>query len=205
MFQNGMTIGALILAAGKSRRMGKPKAIVPFGEHPFLLALWHTIQEAGIEHILAVLGHQASEIISQLNLHSKQYVINHHYERGQFSSFQTGVLALAHKCDGIMLCLVDQPQISREVFLQLICKFVAAPERIVIPVCQGKRGHPVVFPRRLFDTILQAPPACKTSEVVHVHEDWISEVQVDDERILWNLNTQADLDALWKRFPDHSI
>lgn len=184
---------AIILAAGESRRMGEPKAIVRFGEKTFLENILDNLTAAGIPQQLIVLGCDRKRIVRVLRLSPQQYVENRRYRSGQFSSFQTAIRSLPAEAGGAMLCLVDQPQIRVETLKRLQLAFRATPENIIIPVFAGKRGHPTIFPQWLFADILEAPPQTTAREIIHAREQHVREVAVPDESILWNINTPGDL------------
>ena len=189
-------ISAIILAAGESTRMGEPKPLVKFGQHSFLEAILQNFRNAGIEDVLIVLGHESERIIEELKLPVDNYTINKNYQLGQFSSVQQGVKNLNSKCTGAFLALVDQPQISTKVLINICKVFEENANKIVIPTFRGKRGHPPVLPKWLFHEILTANPTQKTSEIIRNHPHKVCELKIDDESILWNMNTKQDLEKI---------
>ncbi len=195
-------IAVIILAAGASTRMGMPKALVKFKAKTFLETVVENFQKAGIEKLVVVLGHAAEQIATELNLPADMYVLNKTYRLGQFSSFQAGVKALGPNIEGTFLALVDQPQIGTNVIKKIRNVFVENPEKIIIPTHQGKRGHPPIFPKTLFQDILLAPTSQTAANIIHKNEDRVLEVEMDDETILWNINTRQDLLEVQKRFGD---
>src|SRR5690348_9511499 len=109
-------ITGLILAAGESSRMGRDKALLPYGGSTFLEHIVGTLHGAGIEHVTVVLGHHASEIQSGVNLHRAQVVLNQNYRQGQTSSLQAGLRSIDQEVvQAVILCLVDHPLVSVEV------------------------------------------------------------------------------------------
>jgi len=195
-----MRIAAIILAAGESVRMGEPKALARYGAETFLHTIVRNLKTAAVHEIVIVLGHDAQTVAAVLHLLPEQYVINTSYRSGQFSSFQTGVRQVAEGTQGVFLCLVDQPQIPATVLQQVKTTFLSRPGSIVIPTFRGKRGHPPIFPRRLFSEIIGAPTGITAKTLMEKHADTIVEVEVDDEAILWNLNTKADLARARRHF-----
>ena len=190
-------ISVIILAAGKSTRMREPKPLVRFGKLTFLETILQNFKNAGIEDISIVLGHKADQIAKELNLSPNDFTINKDYQFGQFSSVQTGVKNLQPNCTGVFLTLVDQPQIGSNILAKLRKNFEENPDKIVIPTFKGKRGHPPVLPKWLFPEILTANSSTqKTSAIIHSHPDKIYELEINDESILWNINTKEDLKKL---------
>ncbi|MFQ5823932.1 MAG: NTP transferase domain-containing protein [bacterium] len=192
-------ISAIILAAGASTRMGKPKALVKFKEKTFLETVIDNFQKAGIEKIIVVLGHAVEEIATKLKLPSDLYVLNEKYTLGQFSSFQTGVKYLEPDIAGTFLALVDQPQIGETVLTKLLNAFVGNSNKIIIPTYQGKRGHPPIFPKTLFHEILSSSSSQTAADLIRKNQDKVLEVKVKHECILWNINNKQDLHEVRKR------
>ncbi|MCH8956256.1 nucleotidyltransferase family protein [candidate division KSB1 bacterium] len=187
---------AIILAAGKSTRMGELKPLVQFGKQTFLETILQNFRNAGIEDVLIVLGYKAEQIAKELNLRPDDFTINKNYSLGQFSSVQAGVKNLKSNCTGVFLALVDQPQIGSDIIAKIRKNFEDNPDKIVIPTLKGKRGHPPVLPKWLFHEILTANPTLKTSAIIRNYAHKVSEVEIDDDSILWNMNTKQDLEKI---------
>lgn len=194
-----LKVSAIILAAGQSTRMGYPKALAQFDGRSFLRTVMMHFEQAGVKDLMVVLGHESGRITQELSLEETGFVINDNYEMGQFSSFQTGVRALPKDVTGVFLALVDQPQIGAEVIRTVRASFSAKPERIVLPTYRGRRGHPTLFPCRLFEEIRAAPPTISARDILAAHQGDILEVDVPDESILWNINTERDLKRIQHR------
>ena len=194
-----MKIAAIILAAGESRRMGEPKALARFGQQSFLEAIIASFQSAGLEDLAVVLGHDASNVLGKVQHLPVQFVINKDYPSGQFSSFQTGLAALPPIVDGAFLALVDQPQIGSHIISVIKEAFLANPQKIIIPTFNGRRGHPPIFPRSVFEEIVLAPDTETATKIVRSHPELIREIQVASESVLWNINTKEELAEVRRR------
>ncbi len=192
-------LAAIILAAGESRRMGEPKALARFGAKTFLETIVANFRDAGIEKLVVVLGHDAVNILEKVQPLPARFVINHNYSLGQFSSFQTGVAILPPETAGVFLALVDQPQIGAQVFSTIKDAFLSEPQKIVIPTFAGRRGHPTIFPRALFSEILAAPVTETAAKIIHSHAQLVQEIQIENESILWNINTHEELAEIRRR------
>ena len=189
-------ISAIILAAGKSTRMGKLKPLVRFSKQTFLETILQNFNNAGIKDVLIVLGHSADQIAKKLKLPPDNFTINKNYHFGQFSSVQAGMKNLKSTCTGVFLALVDQPQIGPDIIAKIRKVSEENSDKIVIPTLNGKRGHPPLLPKWLFHEILTANPTQKTSEIVRSHSDKVYELEIGDESILWNINTEQDLEKI---------
>ena len=183
---------AIVLAAGKSERMGRPKALLPFRGRTFLENILDAIARSSIQHSLVVVGHHREEIASRLHL--PNLIFNPDYEQGMITSFQTGIRALPADCTGALLFLVDHPLVDAETINVLVANFVAG--RILVPVFNGRRGHPVLFSAEILQEILVLPASQGANIVVRKDPGRIVEVPVDTPGILVDVDTPEDFERL---------
>jgi molybdenum cofactor cytidylyltransferase len=189
-------LAAAILAAGESRRMGFPKALMEVRGATFVENLLRATEHPRIELRRVVLGAGAAQIQAQLGLSDAQVVINPDWESGQLSSIQCAVRTfLPFDPEAIIICPVDHPLISARLVEQLIRASDSQRRAVTLPTYQGRRGHPVIFRRDLFDELLQASAGIGAREVVWAHPNDVAEVPVDEEGVVLNLN---DPEALAK-------
>ena len=182
-------IAGLILAAGESSRMGRDKALLTYRGQTFLETIVATLREAGIEHIAVVLGHDAEEIRTAVTLEDVEVVLNPNYRRGQTSSLQAGLRALAGpEPEALVLCLVDHPLVSPAAIRKLTAALLQPGVTAAIPTHQGQRGHPVVIARELFEELRCLPPELGANTVLRQHRETTRLVEVNDPGIL------ADID-----------
>ncbi|MFI5128296.1 MAG: NTP transferase domain-containing protein [Candidatus Acidiferrales bacterium] len=210
-------IAVVILSAGESRRMGQPKALLPFPEffasatgknedRPAARAdfasaqpktfLCHLIEvtrhpRAGILRV--VVGAHAAEIRAQAKLDADELVVNEEWQRGQLSSLQAAIRSLPEGATaGMLVCLVDHPLISAQLVSTLVETFDRDKNKIVIPTYRGRRGHPVIFPSALYAELLgvreDAPENIGARAVVRAHAADVVEVPVNEEGVVINLN-----------------
>jgi molybdenum cofactor cytidylyltransferase len=190
-------LAAVILAAGESRRMGTPKALLPFPakerkqEPPktFLEHLLEVSQDPRIGMNRVVLGAQAAEIQARVRLDPASIVVNADWAAGQLSSIQAAIRSLPRgSTDGMLLFLVDHPLISKELVGNLIEQFYASGQSIVLPTFRGQRGHPVIFASGLYDELLAAPVEKGARAVVWAHAAEVLEIPTEEEGVVLNLN-----------------
>jgi molybdenum cofactor cytidylyltransferase len=188
-------LAAVILSGGASRRMGTPKALLPYQGSTFLEHLLKVTDHPRIGRRRVVLGADAQEIAAGVKLLAEEVVINENWEAGQLSSIQCGLRSLPAETDGMLLCLIDHPLISRELVGSLVERFYLSGKSIVLPVHKGRRGHPVIFASRLYEELLSAPLETGARAVVWKHGEEVCEMETSEEGCVLNLN---DPDALGK-------
>lgn len=185
-------INAIVLAAGESTRMGKPKALLRFGDHTFLERIIAVLQDAGVDRITVVLGAEAEAIKKAVGLSDVDVVVNRDYRSGQLSSLLAGLDEVSPEAEAILLCLVDGPFITAEIVRQVIATFGGAKAPIVIPTFEGRRGHPSLFARSMFEALREAPRDEGARHVVYANEDKVIEVDIPDRGVVTGINTPED-------------
>jgi molybdenum cofactor cytidylyltransferase len=188
-------LAAVILSGGASSRMGSPKALLPFQGRPFLEHLLEVTSHRQIGARRVVLGAHAEPIAKAVNLKPDEIVINHEWEKGQLSSIQAALRSLPPGTDGILLCLIDHPLISSALVQELIELFYKTKSPIVLPVYEGRRGHPVIFSASLYEELLHAPLETGARAVVWAHKGEIAELRTNEEGCVLNLNDPETMNA----------
>jgi molybdenum cofactor cytidylyltransferase len=182
-------LAAAILAAGESRRMGRPKALVPFEGLTFVEHLLAATRHPRVGVVRVVLGANAESVAVELKLDTETIVVNEGWQQGQLSSIQAAIRSLPpDTTDGLILCPVDHPLVTLRLVSQLVAEFDAGKKLIVLPTHLGRRGHPVIFRASLYDELLSASPDVGAREVVWAHPDEIAEVVTDEAGVILNLN-----------------
>lgn len=182
-------LASVILSAGASSRMGKPKALIPYRESTFLEHLLAASQHPRVGVTRIVLGAGAEEIRTYAKLDHSLVIVNPDWEQGQLSSISAGIRSLAGtNTDGILLCLVDHPLVSARLIGTLIDKFYENRKLIALPTYNARRGHPAIFSSALYGELLSAPPDKGARAVVWAHAADILEVPTDEEGVVLNIN-----------------
>ena len=182
-------ICAIVLAAGKSERMGKPKALLPLRGKTFLENILAAISNSPVEETCVVVGHHRDEIEPHVKPPAR-LVFNPDYEQGMITSLQAGIRWLPSHTSGALLFLVDHPLVESETIKSLVRK--VGPDRIVLPTFQGRRGHPVLFGSAILEEILGLSASQGANIVVHKDPDRIVEVSVNSPGILVDVDTPED-------------
>ena len=168
--------------------MGSPKALLPYQGRPFLQHLLEVTRNPKIGVRRVVVGAHAGEIATAVNLPDDELVINPDWSRGQLTSIHAALRSLPAGTDGILLCLVDHPLISADLVNKLIAHFYESRAAIVVPVYQGRRGHPVIFSAQTYPELENAPAEVGARAVVWAHQKDVHEYITMEEGCVLNLN-----------------
>lgn len=193
-------IAAILLAAGESRRMGSPKALLTVENTTFLGRILETLATAPtpeIGTIRVVLGSRANDIReASASVFSRfasrvEVLENPMWRKGQVSSLRAGLEGLESTgAEGALVALVDHPFVTTATVAAIAAAWRAEPRRIVIPTFRGRRGHPVVFPRALWPELRTSPDQVGARAVVLAHHREILELPVEDEGIVKDIDTR---------------
>jgi molybdenum cofactor cytidylyltransferase len=189
-------LAALVLAAGASRRMGSPKALLRLQGRPFVRWVVDALEAAGAAPIVVVTRPELAAPIGDAIDGRALLAINPAAEEGMESTVHAGLTALPPDIAGVAVALVDQPQVSAATIRALHVAFRAHPGRIVLPRGKrGRRGHPVFFPAALIPELRKRHEQ-GLREVVWGEGDRVVEIEIDDPGCFANVNTPEDLASL---------
>ncbi len=216
-------ITGIVLAAGEGRRAGGVKAMLVLDGRTFLERVVTASRGAGCDPVIVVGGAEAARVEAEARRLGADFVLNEHWERGQFTSLKAGTaeamrMAAARariagtagapvgsagggvsRDAAALVALVDHPAVLPATYRALLDAHHGAPGRIVVPVFEdgrtGKvvRGHPVVLPPDVLAEVASAPDGTTLRDIVHEHAGLILEVRVADPGVLKDVDTAADL------------
>jgi molybdenum cofactor cytidylyltransferase len=189
-------IAAVILAAGLSRRMGKPKMLLPWGETTVLGQIISTFARAGASEIVVVTGGareaveaEAARLAGEFPV---RYVHNPAHESGEMlSSLQCGLAALGPEVESALIGLGDQPQLSLDAARKVVSAFESPSTRLVVPSHNQRRGHPWLVRRDLWGEILSLKAPQTLRDFLNSNTRGILYVEAD-QTILKDLDTPED-------------
>ena len=195
-------LAAIILAAGDSTRMGRPKALLPDTDgRPFVARVVRTFAEAGVRDVIIVAGSQHAAIVDAIAADrppvTPVFVTNSQPSLGQLASLRIG-LSVATKLDvdGVLVTPVDIPMVRPSTVRELVRVWERTRAPIVRPAVGERHGHPVLFACAVFDALRSAPLASGARTVVHAWGDRLVNVPVDDPGCLFDIDTPADYDTI---------
>lgn len=190
-------IVAVVLAAGESSRMGRPKALLPIDGIRFIERIVTALKSSGVAKIIVVLGHNAEDMRRKIDDLPVTIIINPEYKKGQLSSLQTAIHYLETSpigagVDGILVHLVDHPYVNPQLVKLMIDRFEESGKLIVVPRFRGRRGHPVLFSKRLFPELRSAPMEQGAKTVVHAHQAETLEIETENEGVTIDIDTPEE-------------
>lgn len=192
-------VSALLLAAGAARRMGTCKQLLPLGDSPAIIHCLNTVMAAGVNEVVVVTGANADAIATAIRHLPVRIVRNLDSEGEMADSVRTGLTALDCRSSGVMICLADQPLVDRGTCNQLLRLHDVCPDKIIIPVFEGKKGHPVIFPLRLLQPFL---PGMTLRDVVQGNPQHLRLIDVPDPGVVLDMDTPFDYQAMLERFAE---
>ena len=180
---------AILLAAGKSIRMGSCKQLLPLGDGTVIGRCLDTLAKGGADEIVAVVSHEDNEVAEAARAYPVRIVVNPEAGGDMVSSVRAGRDALTAEVRGVIVALCDCPLVSSETIASLIAEHGALPGNIIIP-CHGERcGHPMLFPRAVLNEL--------TSDLIlrdlaGRNPERIRYLKVDDPGVLIDMDTPED-------------
>ena len=185
----------VLLAAGESSRMGRPKQTLDWLGEPLVVYQTRQLLEAGVGQAIVVLGHEAEavrplvEVVDDPRL---TIVVNPDYSEGKTTSIKAGLRAMERGAASVLLLAADQPRPAA--LLRGLAEAHREREALIsIPAHRGKHGHPPIFDAALLPELLDITEEGRgVREVIQRHSGAIHEVEVDDPLVLTNLNTRED-------------
>ncbi len=189
-------VAAILLAAGSSSRMGRPKPLSRLGGKPLLAHSLDALRASRVREIIVVLGSDAESIRRGVPLDGTRVVLNARFAEGMSSSIRAGVQAASERAEAFLIVLGDQPLVAAATIAGLIARYQTTHGLAVVPTFRGRRGNPVLFDRSLLPEIqtIRGDIGCRALLSAHAAE--VVELPVDDPGILLDVDTPHDLEAL---------
>ncbi|MCY3737969.1 MAG: nucleotidyltransferase family protein [Gemmatimonadaceae bacterium] len=184
-------MAGVLLAAGRSRRMGRPKQLLPIDGITMIEAVITRVRPH-VDHLVVVIGHAAEEVAPLLRPHGVRVAVNEEVDRGMLGSVKCGLRAAGTRCRGYLFCLGDQPGLTDSVVQAVLTAAASSEKGIVIPSYSGRRGHPVYLSRRYYHEILGLDERSGLNALTGSRPSDTLEVPVADPAVLEDVDTPAD-------------
>lgn len=191
-----MVIAGVVLAAGASSRLGRPKQLLPFRGRPLLEATLARVAQTQLDDIVVVLGGSAAEVMAQVRFGVTRPVINPAYQNGQATSLRAGLAAVEGNADAVVFLLGDQPLQSIAVIDRLIAAFHAGAGPIVAPAYGGVRGNPVLFARVTYPLLQALTGDQGARPLLRQRPDLVHDIAVDESAPPADIDTWDDYRAV---------
>lgn len=184
-------VAAMILAAGRSTRMGGPnKLLAELNGKKLVRIVAEQALASKASPVIVVTGHQGAEVEAALQGLKVQFVRNPAFAEGLATSVKTGIGAVPESADGVVVCLGDMPLIDSRLIDRLVESF--APDRgslIVVPVAGGRRGNPVLWSRRFFPELMTLDGDIGARHLIAQHAETVAEVEVEGKSAFLDIDT----------------
>jgi molybdenum cofactor cytidylyltransferase len=194
-------VTAIVLAAGRSTRMGAPnKLLADVAGKPMVRHVIEAALASRATPVLLVTGHQKSKVRSALAELDVTFVANPDYAAGLSSSLKAGIAAASAAASGALVLLGDMPRITSDHIDRLIAAFDAADgQAIIVPVHEGRRGNPILWPKAFFAEMLQLDGDSGAKRLLGLHAGNVREVDLGTDAIFADIDTPEALAKLRDR------
>ncbi len=189
-------MSALVLAAGASMRLGRPKQLLPFGSTTLLGSVIAEVgAAAALDEVVVVIGGAAADVRRRVDFGAARVVENPEFGEGCASSYRTGIGALDARAEAVAVVVGDQPGIDRVVIDAVVEEWRRTRDRIVLASYRGREGHPLVFGRAIFESLVSLRGDKAAWKIIDAHPDWVRLVPVD-RPLPADVNTWQEYEAL---------
>ena len=195
-----MSTAALLLAAGESKRLGRPKQLEPWGKTNLLGHVVGRAAEFPVDEVWVVLGHESDRIIAETELGEAGIVENPEWEEGIASSIRVGLDAVNRlsRCDRVLIMVADQPEVSVSVVEELLASHQKAGRPVTVPKYRYSWGNPVVVDRSLWPRLMSLEGDDGAMRLWKAHPEWVNEVWFSDGQPR-DVDTESDVADLRPR------
>ena len=190
-------VSAILTAAGESRRMGRPKPLLPWRGTTLVEHQIDALFRGGVSKVVVVVGHEADAVAARVSCTGARPIVNPDYLQGKTTSIKAGLRAISAEADAILLLAVDQPR-TASIISAVVRAHTSGDFLITSPRYEGHGGHPLIFAAALRDDLSRITEEKQgIREVFQAHRDSVQEYVFDDPMIRLDLNTpEAYQDAV---------
>jgi len=184
-------VAAILLAAGRSRRMGAFKPLLPFGDSTVIDSCIDNLHEAALDEIIVVVGHRADELQAHLKDANLKFAFNVDPNSEMGVSIARGVEQMSDDADALLIALVDHPAVSGDTIKTIIDAWVDGAQ-FVQPEFNGRGGHPVLIDLSFRNELLNLDPEKGLRKLFEAHRDQVKRLTVDSPFVARDMDTWED-------------
>jgi molybdenum cofactor cytidylyltransferase len=192
-------ICAIVLAAGRSRRMGTQKLLLPFAHSKVITRVVDAFLGAPVDRVIVVVRPRHKRLRDALAGRSVTFIENSDADGDMLSSVRCGLQALPQTVETILVSPGDQPSIEAGLIRQLLAVFRSSTRNILIPVHNGRRGHPLAFAGHYRDELLTSHDGIGLRGLLQTHATAVHEWHTNDAAVLEDLDTPTDFRRAQRR------
>ncbi|MCL4692708.1 MAG: nucleotidyltransferase family protein [Candidatus Hydrogenedentes bacterium] len=185
-------IAAIVLAAGESRRMGRQKLVLPYGDKTVIEHIVSQVLASEIAQTIVVTGHDVQAVEAALLGKPVTFVENRRYKDGMLTSIRAGLQAVTPAAEGFMVVLGDQPSIDAPTITQLVAGFRAVEKGIVVPLYDNDTGHPIIISIAYRDDVMTKFDDTGLRGLIYGHPEYVHRLPVRAPGVLRDMDTPED-------------
>jgi molybdenum cofactor cytidylyltransferase len=185
-------IAAVVLAAGRSRRMGTQKLLLPLAGQPVIARIVDQLAASPVAPIVVVVGADKDRIAAALADRPVALVENPDPDGEMLGSVRCGLGAVAADCDAVLVVLGDQPGLTSELVVSLVRAFRTSGRGIIVPAHRGKRGHPILIAMKYREEITTCYDDVGLRGLMTAHPEDVFEVEVASPQMLADMDLPED-------------
>jgi molybdenum cofactor cytidylyltransferase len=193
-------ICAIVLAAGCSSRMGTQKLLLPFGDSTIISHIVNQFLKSKITKINVVVGHQAEQVTTELSDKPVAIIHNPEYKSGMLSSVRAGIRDIPQDCAAVLIALGDQPSITTNLIDKMVRYFSTTNKKIIVPIYNGKRGHPILFSTAFKNEILTNFDDIGLRGILQAHNSDVYEMIFSDRSVISDMDYPRDYQREIERY-----
>ena len=189
-----LKVGAIVLAAGFSSRMGENKLLLKASGECMIVTTVSQLVRANLREVIVVTGHQREEIERALRGYVVRFATCDDFRRGMGRSLAVGINALSKELDGALICLGDMPKVNSDIYNLLIkCRH---QKEIIVPTYKNQQGNPVLFSKSMMEKIMEIKGDSGAKKILELNKNKIFNLDINDQGIVKGFNTQKDFNSL---------
>ena len=197
-------ICSIVLAAGRSRRMGAQKLLLPLGDRPVIARIVDEVLCSPVDRVFVIVGPDGGQIAEALAGRRVEFITNTDPEAEMLSSVRCGLRAMPEDCTAVLVVLGDQPGVTADVVAALVQAYKTSGRGIAMPTHNGRRGHPLLFAMRYRDEILNHYKDVGLRGLLHAHPEDVCEIEFPTPNVIDDMDLPEDYEREIKQYKNGS-